>query len=97
MQSRHNITTAQDGGFLRLNKRNTNRHVDARFRPGMIWITCDKGFIQEKDVINLMWPGMIQPVTLKPVIEKINTRKNEVVLQIKCNTPGESIAYRFEY
>ncbi|MEO8962327.1 MAG: sulfatase-like hydrolase/transferase [Ginsengibacter sp.] len=54
----------------------------------------DKGFMQEKDLINLMWPGMVQPVTLKPVVEKINNQKNEVVLQIKCGTPGASIAYR---
>lgn len=54
----------------------------------------DKGFMQEKDLINLMWPGMVQPVTFKPVIENISNQKNEVVLQIKCSTPGASIAYR---
>lgn len=62
----------------------------------VIWVTQtrDKGFMQEKDLINLMWPGMVQPVTSKPVIAKITNSRKESVLQIKCKTPGASIAYR---
>jgi hypothetical protein len=54
----------------------------------------DKGFMQEKDLVNLMWPGMVQPVTSAPLIQKLNNKGNKEIVQIKCETPGASIAWR---
>ncbi|HEU4610271.1 MAG TPA: hypothetical protein VFS31_19255, partial [Chitinophagaceae bacterium] len=53
----------------------------------------DKGFMQEKDLINLMWPGMIQPATSAPLIQKLSNEENAEIVQMKCETPGASIAY----
>ena len=52
--------------------------------------TGDKGFIPEHDLINMMWPGMIQPVTeMVGFIEK-----GDGFLELKCATEGASIAYQ---
>lgn len=56
--------------------------------------TKDKGFMQEKDLIQLMWPGLHQPVTQAPKLELQQTGDNQLV-KISCSTPGASIAYRF--
>lgn len=49
----------------------------------------DKGLIDEYDLVQMMWPGLIQPETEKPVL---NVVKNTV--SILCNTEGASIAYQ---
>ena len=49
----------------------------------------DKGFIDEYDLVQMMWPGLNQPVTQKPEIRIVN---NEV--SISCATEGASIAYQ---
>jgi len=49
----------------------------------------DKGLIDEYDLVQMMWPGLIQPETEKPVL---NIVKNTV--SILCNTEGASIAYQ---
>lgn len=56
--------------------------------------TKDKGFMQEIDLIKLMWPGLKQPVTYTPKIEVLQQTGNEKLLKITCATPGASIAYR---
>lgn len=49
----------------------------------------DMGNIPEAEMVEKMWPGMIQPVTNKPVI--IN---QENLITIRCKTNGASIAYQ---
>lgn len=49
----------------------------------------DTGFLPEYDLVNRMWPGMVQPQTDKV---EIKTVKENVVLM--CQTPGASIAYQ---
>jgi len=56
--------------------------------------TRDKGFMQEIDLIKLMWPGLKQPETHTPKIEVLQQTENEKLLKITCATPGASIAYR---
>ncbi|MFN4146798.1 MAG: sulfatase [Runella sp.] len=50
----------------------------------------DKGFMQERDLIELFWPNHKQPVTANPQFEKEGQK-----LKINCSTQGASIAYRF--
>jgi arylsulfatase A-like enzyme len=51
----------------------------------------DKGAIDERQMIEAMWPGGQQPMTQVPVIEM----RNQQVLMTSA-TPGASIAYRLE-
>lgn len=48
----------------------------------------DKGDIAEKELLEEMWPGGIQPTTESPVLIKAGKE-----MSIKCTTPGASIAY----
>lgn len=50
----------------------------------------DKGFIPELDLIESMWPGLVQPLTSEVEFKK--DKHNRVVLSSK--TPGASIAYQ---
>lgn len=54
----------------------------------------DKGFMQEIDLINLMWPGLQQPVTATPEITQVQSDGISEQLKMTCTTPGASIAYR---
>lgn len=58
--------------------------------------TRDKGFMQEIDLIRLMWPGLKQPATLTPKIKEIKHTGKAQVVKITCATPGASIAYRLD-
>jgi hypothetical protein len=49
----------------------------------------DLGFVPESDLVNMMWPGMIQPVT-EPVIFKKENGK----LIMTSNSEGASIGYQ---
>lgn len=49
----------------------------------------DPGPIQEKELVESMWPGMVQPVTENPEISIDNGW-----VSIECSTPGSSIAYQ---
>jgi arylsulfatase A-like enzyme len=49
----------------------------------------DKGFIDEYDLVQMMWPGLKQPVTDEPVFI---IGKNTI--DISCSTEGASIAYQ---
>lgn len=50
----------------------------------------DKGFIAESELINMMWPGMIQPET-----QEVTFRRNEQgKLVLTSATEGASIAYQ---
>lgn len=51
----------------------------------------DLGFIPESDLVNMMWPGMIQPNT-----EKVLFRKESGKLTLSCNTEGASVAYQID-
>ncbi len=52
-------------------------------------MTKDKGFIPEKQFIESMWPGMIQPTTNDPVF---TVSKDKV--SINCSTDGNSISWQ---
>ncbi|MBC8152010.1 MAG: sulfatase [Bacteroidetes bacterium] len=54
----------------------------------------DKGFMQERDLIQLFWPNNEQPVTESPKL----TRQpgNEAQLVLTCVTEGASIGYKLD-
>lgn len=54
----------------------------------------DKGFMSEKDMVKLMWPGGRQPVTAKPEIQVFNHQKNNLKVQLASKTNGASIGYK---
>lgn len=49
----------------------------------------DLGFVPEADLVNMMWPGMVQPETSKVVFEKTGGK-----LVLSSATEGASIAYQ---
>lgn len=49
-----------------------------------------KGFIDEYNLVQMMWPGLIQPETDEPWF-KVQT---DNTVFISCNTEGASIAYQ---
>ena len=50
----------------------------------------DKGFIDEYNLVQMMWPGLIQPETDKPLVKV----QNDNTVFISCTTEGASIAYQ---
>lgn len=50
----------------------------------------DLGFLPEAQLVDMMWPGFVQPKTAKPEIRQIGGK-----VTLSCSTPGASIAYRF--
>ena len=50
----------------------------------------DKGFIPEHDLVEMFWPGMIQPVTANVTIKKLKNGK----VTLFCPTNGASIGYQ---
>ncbi|WP_211226543.1 sulfatase family protein [Pedobacter glucosidilyticus] len=53
----------------------------------------DKGFMSEKDMVRLMWPGGIQPVTAKPVAQ-ITTQNRSILVSLSSSTNGASLGYK---
>lgn len=51
----------------------------------------DLGFIPEYDLVNMMWPGLIQPTT-----EKVAFKKEGSKLILTSATDGSSIAYQLD-
>lgn len=51
----------------------------------------DLGFIPESDLVNMMWPGMVQPAT-----EQVSFKKEADQLTLFCATSGASIAYQLD-
>ena len=51
----------------------------------------DVGFIPEYDLVNMMWPGMVQPDTEKVVFNKEGSK-----MLLLCHTEGASIAYQLD-
>jgi len=51
----------------------------------------DLGFIPEYDLVNMMWPGMVQPET-----EEVVFKKEAGKLMLSCRTEGASIAYQMD-
>ena len=51
----------------------------------------DLGFIPESDLVNMMWPGMVQPTT-----EQVSFKKEADQLTLFCATTGASIAYQLD-
>ncbi len=51
----------------------------------------DLGFIPEYDLVNMMWPGMIQPAT-----DLVAFKKEQGKLLLTCSTDGASIAYQVD-
>lgn len=60
------------------------------------WIVAmrDKGFMQEKDLIEQMWPGLKQPITEPPVFTVAKSSPLGKSLTLSCPTSGASIAYQ---
>ena len=59
--------------------------------------TGDLGLIPEKEIMERMWPGGVQPKTASPVINPNGgTAKEFVKVKITCPTEGASIAYTVE-
>ncbi|MQY77664.1 MAG: sulfatase-like hydrolase/transferase, partial [Bacteroidetes bacterium] len=59
--------------------------------------TGDLGLIPEKEIMERMWPGGVQPKTALPVISPNGgTAKGSVKVKITCPTEGASIAYTVE-
>lgn len=54
----------------------------------------DKGFMSEKDMVNLMWPGGTQPETAMPVANITNQNKKNVRVALSSITEGASIGYK---
>ena len=52
-------------------------------------MTNDKGFTPERELLETMWPGMVQPTTNDPVFTVLNGRVN-----ITCTTAGNSISWQ---
>jgi N-sulfoglucosamine sulfohydrolase len=53
----------------------------------------DKGFIPEKDLIELMWPGGKQPVTAPPVAKITSAKSGDYTVSLSCPSDGASIGY----
>jgi arylsulfatase A-like enzyme len=53
----------------------------------------DKGFMSEKDMVRLMWPGGLQPTTAKPT-SQIKQQKQLTQIALSCPTNGASIGYK---
>ncbi len=53
----------------------------------------DKGFMAEKDMVRLMWPGGIQPTTAKPIAE-ITQQKRLTQIALSSPTNGASLGYK---
>lgn len=51
----------------------------------------DLGFIPEADLVNMMWPGMIQPNT-----DNVGFKKESGKIILTCATEGASIAYQID-
>lgn len=49
----------------------------------------DKGLIDEYNLVQLFWPGLIQPVT-----EKVVIRERDGLIELVCATEGASIGYQ---
>ncbi len=52
----------------------------------------DKGFIPEPELVESMWPGMVQPVTAEPRISALGSQ-GKLTITLRCATEGASIAY----
>jgi hypothetical protein len=51
----------------------------------------DKGFVPELDLVEMMWPGLVQPET---AVVEFKPDKKKANLALTCKTPGASIAYQ---
>lgn len=51
----------------------------------------DLGFIPEYELVNMMWPGMVQPVT-----ENVEFKSESKKLILSCKTDGASIAFQVD-
>jgi N-sulfoglucosamine sulfohydrolase len=51
----------------------------------------DLGFVPESDLVNMMWPGMVQPETAKVEFQKIDGK-----MVLTSPTEGASIAYQVD-
>lgn len=54
----------------------------------------DKGFMAEKDLVEIMWPGLQQPLTAAPEVAGTSKSGKGILVKLSCATAGASIAYR---
>lgn len=52
----------------------------------------DKGFIPERDLLEMFWPDMVQPKTAEVTFESLESEK----VQLTCDTKGASIGYQLD-
>ena len=70
--------------------------LDELRRQEQQWVRAvhDKGFMQERDLIQLFWPGGQQPVTESPKTDRQAGASGQDRLTMSCPTAGASIGYR---
>jgi hypothetical protein len=51
----------------------------------------DKGFIDEYDLVQMFWPGLVQPST-----ERVQVKETSKGLVLSCPTEGASIGYQID-
>ncbi|TKG91973.1 DUF4976 domain-containing protein [Puteibacter caeruleilacunae] len=51
----------------------------------------DKGFIDEYDLVQMFWPGLVQPVT-----EDVTIKESKKSIVLSCKTEGASIGYQLD-
>lgn len=57
----------------------------------------DLGSVPEAEMVEKMWPGHVQPVTDKPILNPYGgTSDSSIEVSIICSTHGASLAYTFD-
>lgn len=51
----------------------------------------DKGLIDEYNLVQMFWPGLLQPAT-----EKVDVVQDSGLIRLNCNTEGASIGYQLD-
>lgn len=68
------------------------RHVHTKWSVE----TRDKGFLPEREMVEMMWPQGVQPVTADPEIRVISSEKKSKMISLSCASLGASIAYQID-
>lgn len=70
-------------------------HLDRLRAEEQAWVrrTHDKGLLQERDLIELFWPGGRQPATAAPTLQ-LTASGTDRLLTLACPTAGASLGYR---
>jgi len=78
----------------------SRQEVAARLRTALDhWITeiGDMGSVPEAEMVQKMWPGHIQPITDKPILNPYGGAfDSPIEVSVMCPTRGASVAYTFD-